>query len=373
MTKTRKLWGVVAAVALCAGVLACWLILQPGRGEIRVGAVLPLTGSAAEFGNWMRQGLELALEDIRRQGILEGAEIVLVVDDSKGDPKTGLSAFRKLRSVDHIQYLFSSISGVTLAILPVATEEGVLVITSSTHPDVTSGKYLALRNYLTPAEEAVAMAKLAFHKLGFRKVGIIYLNDQSLRGYEEEFRRSFEKLGGTVLSQSYEWGVSDFRTQLTTIKSFGPEALYIGGWKEIGMILRQATELGLNVQVLGPVTFDSPKIIEIAGKASEGVIFTVPAYEAGADTGAAEAFRARYKTKFGTEPEVNVAIYYDSFLWLARTIAEVGNAPTRVREAMLTSWYDGVLGSLRFKRNGDVIMPIQFMTIRNGKFEPYVH
>jgi branched-chain amino acid transport system substrate-binding protein len=373
---SKRAW-VVVIILLCAAAIGYGVWRSARRGPpgppetITIGAVLPLTGSAADFGNWMRQGLELAVEDIRQRGVLRGQQVSLSVEDSQGDPKTGVSAFRKLSDVGGVHYVFTSISGVTMAILPVATQAGVLVITSSTHPEITSGKYLALRNYLTPIQEATTMARFAYSSLGRRRVGVIYLNELSLRGYQEWFRKSFEKLGGSVQAESYEAAATDFRLQLTKLKAFRPDALYIAGWKEVGAIMKQAVELGLRIPFLGCITFDSPKTVEMAGPAAEGAIFTVPAYETGSRTPAASAFRAKYKAKFGSDPDVNVAIYYDSLMWLAETLARVGDNPAEVRRAMIRSSHEGVMGSLRFTENGDILMPIQLMTIRQGRFTPY--
>lgn len=188
------------------------------KEPIKIGAILPLTGKAAEFGQYWREGLELAVNDINNHMQVTDRRIELIVEDSASDPKIALNAYKKLKDTDNIKYLFLAISGVTMTILPESTKDNILVMTTSTHPEITSGKYLALRTYYTPEEEVKSMINFAYNTLEKRKIGIIYMNDESCRGYKEYFEKEFKILGGEAYSESFEVTEKDFKTQLTKIK-----------------------------------------------------------------------------------------------------------------------------------------------------------
>lgn len=374
MNRTLRIviWAIVVIVVI-GGIWYGASKKSAEKEQIKIGAILPLTGKSAEFGNWMKQGLEMAAEKINSENGIDSKEIKILFEDSQGDAKTGLSAYNKLRLTNNIQYLFSSISGVVLAILPNAAKDNVLVITSATHPKITGGDYLAARIYFTPDQEAKAMAELAYDTLGFKKAGIIYLNDESLSGYNKSFSEKFIELGGQAYSESYDFGATDFRTQLTKIKAWKPDVLYIGGWKEIGIIIKQVRDLKINTQILGPITFDSPQTVEVAGKLANGVIFTTPAFDPKSDKKMTKSFREEYKTLFNSEPDVNVAIYYSGLQILSQALLNGDANNTKDIFSRITSLknFETALGSISFENNGDILMPITFKTIKDGQFVPY--
>jgi len=374
MTKTGKI--IVGVIVLIIIIAVGWKfykkpVQEVSKEPIKIGAILPLSGSQAQFGEQMKQGMEMAADDANKNGGIDGRIIQVLFEDSQGDAKVGLAAYQKLRLQDKIQFVFSAVSGVTLAILPNATKDGVLVITSSTHPKITSGEYLAARIYFTPDAEAVAMADFAFNKLYAKRAAVIYLNDESLRGYNQFFTEEFKKLGGDVYSESYNFGEKDFRTQLTKIKGWKPDVFYIGGWKEVGTIIKQARELRLNVQIIGPITFDSPQVIEMAGSGADGSIFTSPAFDAKSPKKETEKLTKEYRARYDKDPEVTTAFFYDGLRLLLKAIGDKGvNSKNAFSEITETKSYEGALGTISFKENGDLVMPIGFKTIKDGKFIP---
>jgi branched-chain amino acid transport system substrate-binding protein len=366
----KKLW-LLIGILVCLFLAIILIITQAKKEseEIKIGAILPLTGSAAQFGQWKKEGIDIALNEINNSGGVNGKVIKVIYEDSQGDPKIGLAAIRKLMTVDNTKIVFSDLSGVTLSILPV-TKKKILVITSATHPEVTSGKYLAIRNYLTPAQEASAMAKYAKTEMGFAKVAILYWNDEAMRAYDQKFVETFHELGGKTFSEVYDIGTTDFRSQLGKIKVWQPEALYIAGWREVGTILRQAIELGIKARFLGTITFDSPMMLSLAGNAAEGAIYTVPAFGGPYQTAKTEDFIKKYKKLHQTEPEAITGIWYDTMYVLAYAFKEAGTEPTHVFNAIIKKdRFSGTLGDFHFDKNGNIVVKIVFKTVRSGNFQ----
>lgn len=366
----KKIWiGIGIAVIVVAAIVVFITQTKKEPEEIRIGAILPLTGAAAQFGEWKKRGIDIAVEEINKSGGIKGQHIQVIYEDSQGDPKTGLSALQKLMTVSKAKIIFSDLTGVTLSILPV-TQKNILVITGATHPDITSGKYLALRNNITPGQEASEMAKFARERLGLKKIALLYLNDEGVKIYSQVFKETFEKLGGNTFSEIYNTGDTDFKSQLSKIKHWNPEGLYIVGWKEIGAIIRQVKELRIDAQILGATTFESPMMLSLAQGAAEGAIFTVPKVGGPHQTDKAKLFSEKYKKLFGTDPEIMTAIWYDTVHALAIGLNRSRNDPSALFEAMVKeSRFIGVIGDFHFDKMGNLVMAIGFKTVKNNKFE----
>jgi len=372
MKKTTKIWCSISIVAVVA-IAVVLLVLQPWKPKqpevIKIGAILPLTGPAAQFGVWKKEGIDMALEEINATSGETGRTIEVIYEDSKGDPKSGLVALSKLIEIEGCKIIFSDLSGVTLSILPM-TGEDTLVITSATHPEVTSGKYLAIRNNVMPGQEAVTMAQFAKNKLGYSKVAVLYWNDQAMLLYNQVFSETFNSLGGETYSESYETGAMDFRTQLLKIKAWNPEAIYIAGWKEVGTIMNQAIELGIKAQFLGTNTFDSPTMLDVAGNAAEGAIYTVPTFGEPYQTNLSEEFGNKYEEIYGNKPEAMAAIWYDTMYVLADALKNSSTNPKDIYEYIVSKdKFSGVMGDFHFDHDGNIILVLGFKIVKNNKFE----
>ncbi len=355
---------VLAALAASVLFLAC-----PSKGDIKIGAILPLTGTAAQFGIWKQQGLDIAVREINKAGGVNGRRLRIIYEDSQGDAKVGITALRRLLDVEKVGVVYSDVSAVTLAILPV-TDKTTLVITSAQHPKITSGEYLAIRNYMSLEQEADAMAHYAYEKLGLRRVGVICGDAEAMIGYKDDFVRVFTGLGGASPAETYESGVADFRSQLTKLRADRIDGLYVVGWAETGAILKQAKELGLKVQFLGPTMFESPQMLSLAGQAAEGSIYTSLALGWPTETPVAKAFSAAYESLYAARPEAMSAIWYDMMYVLARAMQKVGDDPTALYKAVVGSTgHTGAMGPFGFDQKGNIVLQLAFKTIKDGKFE----
>jgi branched-chain amino acid transport system substrate-binding protein len=193
-------------------------------------------------------------------------------------------------------------------------------------------------------------------------------------GLTKVFEKVFESLGGRILAiEYYDQGATDFRTQLSKIKSLNPEAIYLPGYyTEIGLILRQAKEMGLKTKFLSCVGFDNPKVLEIAGNAAEGVIFARPYYDPESNDPIVKTFVKRFRQKFGTDPGIYAAHSYDALKIIATAIKKGGYSADGIKRALYsTKNFPGVTGNTSFDKNGDVEKPIQIMEVYNGKFTKY--
>ncbi len=256
------------AAALLVGVFACG---KGGGGtEIVIGEYGSLTGTTATFGQSTDNGIKLAFDEINAAGGLLGKKIKVLVEDDRSQPEEATTAVTKLINQSHVVAVLGEVSSSrSLAAAPICQSNKVpMVSPSSTNPRVTQvGDYIFRVCFIDPFQAPV-MAKFAANTLKVKRVAILtdVRNDYSI-GLQTFFRQSFKSLGGEIVAeQSYSEGDSDFRAQLTQIKSVNPEAIYVPGYyTEVATIARQARELGITVPLMGGDGWDSPKLFEIGG------------------------------------------------------------------------------------------------------------
>ena len=344
--------------------------------ELRIGAVLPLTGDIAEYGKRCKAGMEMAVEDVNSSGGVKGNTVSIVYEDSRGVPADGVSALRKLIDVDGVRIVIGAVaSSVTLAMEPVATEQKVILFSpASSSPKLTGISDYFFRNWPSDVLEATALAEFAYSDLGLRRVSTAYVNNDYGLGLKDEFARRFAELGGEVLAEeSYEQGATDFRAQLAKIKGDNPDAVYLAGYhREMALATRQIRELGMDVQILADADYGVPELLEIAGPAAEGAVYSTPDYDPAKGGREMGEFATAFEEAHGEPPTIFEANGYDAVMIICKAAAEVGTDTDRIAEHIASlEHYPGVSGDTSFGRRGEVTKPAAIRTVRDGEFVPY--
>ncbi|MFA6243798.1 MAG: ABC transporter substrate-binding protein [Candidatus Hydrogenedentales bacterium] len=367
---SRFIRGLMAMLTICSAFYGCNK-LESENTTIQIGAVLPLTGSAASLGKYCQQGIDLAVDEINA---VQPTPLVRVVyEDSKADPKTAVAAAQKLISVDKTPAIICLTTGDTSAIAPICERSKVVLMTNTLAPGAADlGEYV-FRNASNLQRDAEEVAALCVNKLRKGKVAIMALNVDALRNVAQAFKTKIESIGGSIVAVEYgEKGGTDFRSQLTKIKNAEPEAVYFCGYVETAYMMKQAKELGIDAQFLGDPGMESPKTVEIAGEAAEGVILTRAALDTSTTDKSAQEFIGKYKKRYDVEPEGFAAQSYDSLKLLVEAALQTGSNSDAMRSHLITvSHYPGASGDTTFLPNGDVEKPIAFGTVRNGQFTRY--
>lgn len=367
----------VAALAsvLVFALAACKGGTGAGDNEIVVGEFGSLTGGTATFGQSTHNGVTMAFEEINAAGGVLGKKLKVLVEDDQSKPEEAATAVTKLISQDRVVAVIGEVaSSRTLAAAPIAQANKVpLISPASTNPRVTQvGDYIFRVCFIDPFQGAV-MAKFAGNSLKLKKVAILYdvRNDYSV-GLRNFFSETFKGLGGAIIGeQSYSEGDSDFRAQLTQLKSLGPEAIYVPGYyTEVGTIARQARELGLTVPLMGGDGWDSPKLTEIGGQAIEGSYLSNH-YSVDDPSPAIQKFVTAYKTKYGAVPDALAALGYDAAYVLADAMKRAGSTDgAKVRDAIAaTARFVGVTGTINIDKDRNAVKPAVILKVAGGKFE----
>lgn len=342
--------------------------------EIVIGEVGSLTGGEATFGMSTRDGIALAVEQINAAGGVKGKKLRVITLDDQGKPEEAATAVTKLITQDKVSAILGEVASTrSLAMAPIAQQHKVPMITpSSTNPQVTQkGSYIFRVCFIDPFQGLV-MAKFARNTLKIKKAAILrdIKNDYSV-GLANVFTTEFKKLGGeVVVDQSYSAGDADFKSQLTSIKTKSPDAIYVPGYyTEVGLIARQARELGIKAPLLGGDGWDSSKLTEIGGEALNGSYFSNH-YTPDDVSPVVQKFIADFKSKYNVVPDGLAAMGYDAAMVLADAYKRAKSLSNEdVRDALAaTKEYPGVTGKITIDKNRDAQKSAVVIEVKDGKF-----
>jgi branched-chain amino acid transport system substrate-binding protein len=369
----KKAW-IVAGVILFLMVVAI-VNLGPTHSEndtVRVGALLALTGSGANYGRSLRNGIELAKEEINSQGGIGGKRLEIVYEDSQGDAKTGVSAFTKLVDVDRVPLVIGSISSVILAVAPVADQRHVVLVNSSAiSPKIPEQATNFLFSIMVSgAQEAEFFAGWYAKAHLSEPVAIIYSNNSSGIDTKDTLVRELTKAGGRIAAtEGYELSTTDFRTHLTKIRESQAKHAYMIAFSsdEFARILNQAQELDLRMRWYTYSGFETRETLALSSSAAQGIVYSYPDYTAQQDR--MDSFYRTYEAKFSSWPDIYTATSYDGINLLAQIMRQHGTSSLQIQGGLRQAdAYLGVFGVLKFENRQYVKKPLLWKTVRDGRF-----
>ncbi len=363
-------------LSLGAGAAALLALAAAGpRNDdvIKVGHFASLTGSEATFGVSTDNGIKLAVKEINEAGGINGKKIEVITFDTKSNSNEAGNCVTRLITAEKVVAVLGEVaSSRSLAGGPVCQQYKVPMISpSSTNPQVTrKGNFIFRVCFIDPFQ-GYAVAKFAKDR-GYNKVAILYDQAQAYsKGLRDEFKKHFEKLGGSIVTdQAYTGGDQDFSVQLNTIRTAGPDAVFVPGYyTEVGNIALQARKLGLNVPLLGGDGWDSEQLAKIGGEAIEGCFYSNH-YAPDQPTAEVKNFVEKYKAAYGGQvPDGLAALGYDSALVLADAMKRAKSLKgDDLREAIAaTQNFKAVTGSISIDKNRDAKKAAVIVEMKGGK------
>ncbi len=331
---------------------------------IKVGVYGDLTGQTASFGQSTKNGVQLAVDEINAAGGVDGKKIELVIEDDQGQTAIAKTVISKLINQDKVQAVIGEVaSSNSLAAAPVAQESKIPMITpSSTNPKVTEvGDYISRVCFIDPFQGSV-MAKFATNTLKAKTAAIIGdVNADYSKGLTQFFEEEFTKLGGKIVAkESYAQTDPDFKGQLTKIRQLNPDVIYIPGYYgQVGILAKQARELGMNQPLLGGDGWDSPELWKLGGDALKNAYISNH-YSAENPAPEIQNFVKNYTAKFGAAPDSLAALAYDAAKVLADAIKRAGGAgdSAKLKDAInATKNFAGVTGAITLDANRNAVKP----------------
>jgi branched-chain amino acid transport system substrate-binding protein len=381
--RKKKVAGIFMSLMVAAGVMAgCGSSSTSGDAEkdgvIKIGANLELSGGVASYGQSIKEGIELALEEINKDGV-NGKKLKLVPFDNKSDAPEAINGATKLISQDKVAAIIgAATSGNTKAQIEIAQSNSIPLLTpTGTSADVTVQKgklndFVFRTCFIDPFQGTVA-ANFAAKDLNV-KTAAVFIDSASdySKGLAASFKELFTKMGGNVvIEEAYLAKDTDFHAQLTNIKGKNPDFIFVPGYyEEVGLIVKQARELGLKVPMMGADGWDSPKLVELAGKDALNNTFITNHYSSGDSDQKVQdfvkAFKAKYKDK---SPDAFNALGYDSAYFIADAIKRAGSSdPKKIQKALAeTDGLDLVTGKMKLDKNHDPIKSAVILEYKDGE------
>ena len=340
---------------------------------ILIGEVGSLTGSEATFGISTRNAIELAIKEANAAGGVKGRKIEVRVYDNQSKPEEAANAATRLINQDQVLLILGEVASTnSIAMATKAQPAKVPMISNaSTNPKVTEiGDYIFRVCFIDPFQGYV-MAKFAHDNLKFTKVAVLRdLGSDYSQGLADVFERKFTEMGGKIVArETYTKGSTDFRSQLTAIKRSQPDGIYIPGYyNDIGLIARQARELGITAKLMGGDGWDSEKLFELGGAAVEGSYFSNH-YSPDDPNPRIQKFIADYKAAYGSVPDALAALGYDAALVAVDAMKRATSLDrASVRDAIAaTKHFPGVTGTITLDDKRNATKPAVVLEVGKGK------
>lgn len=378
---TKWVLGVVVIIILAA------LVWSSGRKPqemgtketIAVAALLPLTGSGADQGEWSKDGLELALTELNKD---RKSPIQLVIEDTAGDPKKAVSVYSSITTLHKIPAVFTWGSGVGVALSPLVNKDKVIQMGIATAaPAYTSPDDYTFRNFPSATLESAFTSATIVRLVNKGPIAILKINNDYGVGTAQALETAYKNAGGSVvLNEAFDPGSSDFRSLLAKVKEASPALVYLAVYpKEGALLLKQAKDLGLSTKMLASVAvLGSREFFDVVGTAAEGlvVVSSVP----DASNPQVVHFKQSFAAAYGDSSEaleLYAARSYDAMklVGTALVTCEDGHASelsTCIKDELFkVQNYGGASGVISFDRNGDILSNFGLLQVRGQSFVPY--
>ena len=331
--------------------------------DIKLGAAEALSGPAGQYGQSIKNGFELAVEEINAAGGVKGNKIVLQVEDEQGKKEQAIDVFKKLIFQDKVLMVFGpTLSNSAQAADPIAqAAKAVAFGTSNTADGITSIGDYVFRNSVTESDVLPETLRVAAKHANVKKVAVLYGNDDvfTKSGYDA-FKKALDDLKIPVTTtETFAKGDVDFKAQLTKIKASMPDAIVLSALIAEGApIMVQARQLGIDLPVIGGNGMNSVKIFDLAKDKSDNLWVGSP-WALGSQSKENQHFVVAYTQKYKSAPDQFGAQAYDAMNIAAQALARIKltgilEADRKaLRDALPAVTWTGATGAFKFRQAMD--------------------
>ncbi|MFH1457160.1 MAG: ABC transporter substrate-binding protein [Patescibacteria group bacterium] len=365
----KQIWIPILIVIIILGII---LIVQNQNSDqideskepIKIGALLPLTGQISLLGEELKNGISLAVEDINANN---KTKLEVIYEDSKVDPKEGVSAINKLIDVDGVNYVHVAATPIITAVQPITEEKKVVMTGTSISPSILENTNYTLRVFYNLEQSLVKFTEF-INQNNYSQVAVLYQSGDAWENQVDSLENSGIKFKKKEIFNS---GEKDFRTMLIKIKDSNPDLIIVLGYgSHFSALFQQIEELGMDdTKVLGGLDF-----LEVPQEnlsLYKNAVFTVPSFNI-SPTKKSKDFIQKYEERFGKKPTHQAAYVYDAVnLYYLGLINTDGSSSNIMAYLQNLDYYDGVVGQIEILSNGDTKSSLTFATYKNGEVIPY--
>ncbi len=361
----KALWGALVAL----------LLTTCGAQEpILIGFAGVLTGPQADLGVAGRNGVVMAVEQINRQGGINGRPIELIIKDDQGNPDTARKVDAELVEAGVTAIIGHMTSGQVAAVLDQINKDQIVMI----GPTVTSNRFTGkadyfFRNQVTTYQMGIALAEHIFNNKNLRKVVGVY--DLSNQAYTEDlwqaFQNKFTELGGDA-SQSYTFTSrqTDLQALMANINATKPDAvIFIASAVDTALMAQYGRQSGSELPYFGVAWAHTNELLNKGGLAVEGIEL-VTLYNPENPSPASKQFIAQFENRYKRLPTFPAAFSYEAVLILAEALTQTRGEKQGLPEAITgIKALEGVQGVISIDQFGDVTRDVYITAVKDGRFE----
>lgn len=369
----RNIWigiGIVVVVALAILLIVTQTRREPE--EIKIGAILPLTGKMAAFGENQQLALLLAEKRVNAARGINGQPLKFIFEDSKADPKEAVAAVNKLITIDKVKIMFVFKSTLINAIQPITDKAKVLMVAFAMDPEITTKSEYTFRIYPNMRQQTKVMIEYIRNSKA-KRMGILYVVTPATQHIIPKLKSGLEQLGKTVATASFEEEDRDIRTQVLKLKQTDPDmVITLAHFVFIPMILKTFEEMGLlaKIDILGDLSYTFDR--KISSALLEGIHFVSPHYALKTiESSSVSWFEEKFKEKSGRYPGYDPCFFFDAAMILADGLKHCGNNIEKLKTYLSNvTNYQGITGPITIEKDGDAKVDMVIGVFQDGKRLP---
>ncbi len=365
---------IIIGIALVIGIvgLLVWKNVSKNDNDaIKIGAIFPITGDLAQYGEYGMRGMEIALQEFKEDH--PGVNVTIIVEDDKGQPKTAGIAVRKLRDVDGVDMIIGSMaSGLTLSVAPEMEKSKIVMMApTSTASEITNAGDYIFRTCVSDAYEGACMAEYIQEHFANNNIGVVYINNDYGVGLKKNFVDKCRELGIPISYETgYDPNTNDFRTIISNLKSKGIDLIYLVAQKEQVEFFTQCKQLNYKPQITASTMLEDEDLINRLGSFMDGALYTYRSYDPTRQDSVVTRFISDYQKRYGITPEYYAASTFDATKVCLYSQFEYKKTGLSLKDYLYTiKELPGVMGTIEFDKNGDVTQGFSIKTIKDGKFQ----
>ncbi len=358
----------VATVALAA---------VPAFAQIKIGAAGPMTGSDAVFGEQMKRGAQMAVDEINAAGGVNGQKLELLIGDDACDPKQATAVANKMVTDKVVFVAGHYCSSSSIPASDIYKEGKILQITpASTNPALTDaafakGNTTVFRTVGRDDIQGPTMAKYILKHYPKARIAIIHDKTAYGKGVADEAKKALNAGGlKEVMYEAINRGDKDFTALISKMKQNKIDIMVLGGYHPEGAaIIKQSREQGLSSQMVGFDALATDEFAKLGGAATDGVLMSFPP-KAEDDPKNAALVKKFRDGKYN--PEGYTLFSYAAVKAWAQAAAKAKSTDAAAVAASLRSGtYDSAVGPLVFDQKGDIKNPVYDIYVwKNGNYTP---
>ncbi len=279
--------------------------------KVHMAAILPLTGNAAVAGEYSKNGLQLAIDEINANGGINGSLIDMTFNDSKGDAKEGVNLLMKANIGNtKPSIIYSQLSNVSLAIKPITERNNQILIGVSGALNLLDSSKNTLRNYIDPILFTADVANSLKDSMKLSSISILYSNNDFGRSIFTALEGNLAKVGITIdFKETYDEKALDYKQLVLKLKNSKSKAVYVVGiGKSLGLVYKQLKEYSYSGKIFGGIETTLPDVKSTVGDMGKGINYFDFAYDPYGTS--LQSFTANYKKKFNVDPQMPAILAY---------------------------------------------------------------